>query len=379
MLHKGQVVSRYGLTSGFVKCILNIKAREINKKIQEEKNMKAYNVGIDVGNSDTKSSTQGLSIPTGFMEFATLPYGADDYVMYKGKYYIPDETRFPYVEDKTKDDKCFILSIFAMAQDMVKTVSKRASVEAARMQGREQEKEQIQKELDKIRLINLGVGLPPNHYAMLNKALVKYYTDYLKNGISYEYNGYHLNFKLGLCKVFPQDYAAVVLYNADEDSFIKKAKMYYAIDIGGYTVDVVPIIKGQPDGKRSDSFELGVLKMYAEIRRRVKRDTGATIDDETVRSVLDNEYTILDDGAQALIHSMARDWFEMIINTLRQSGIEFDAYPVVFLGGGASRFRKYIKENKIVKKYEIISGANSNAIGFKKLIIAIANMPAATR
>ena len=319
--------------------------------------MKTVNIGVDVGNHDTKTSN--TSTPSGFNEFSKIPFGTDEYIKFKDIYYVPNITRFPYVKDKTINENCFILTLFGIAKEIVASLNKSQKLS----------REEIQNQIDKIRYVNIGVGLPPTHCATLSGKMKNYYHSRFDDGITFEYNGYVFQLKLNICEVFPQDFSAVITYNPkNEDSILKKFKRYYAIDIGGYTVDVVPIVNGNPDVSKCASKELGVLKMYDSIIPRVEMETGTTLSAADIEAVLKKENTILDEKEIELIHECAEDWLENIINQLKQSGLEFATTPVVFMGGGAQLFKKYIRNNKLIKKYEFIPGARSNADGFKKLI-----------
>lgn len=313
------------------------------------------NIGLDVGNYDTKTSY--TSTPSGFVAYRKLPYGVEDYIHYNGLFYIPDKNRFPYAYDKTKDDNCFILSLTGIGKELVEIVKNRNCPEG------------IQAELAKINIINLGVGLPPIHYSQLADKTLEYYKSHFGENIYFRYQEYDINLKLGLLRVYPQDYAAVCTYRPKkEESIVKKYKSYYGIDIGGYTLDIVFVVDGVPNMRQCDSKPLGILTMYEEITRDVQLEYGIRVPHEIIESVLRKEETILEDDVIEMINQKADEFFERIINELRQFGLEFMSYPVIFVGGGALLFRTRIKECGVFKCYEFIPGTNSNAKGYKKLI-----------
>ena len=313
------------------------------------------NIGVDVGNYDTK--TPCTSTPSGFVSYRKLPYGVNDYIQYDGNFYIPDTNRFPYVYDKTQDTNCFILSLMAIGKELIEIVKNRNCPEG------------IQAELDKIDVINLGVGLPPIHYAQLAEKTLNYYQSHFGEEIQFKCQNYNIKFKLGLLRVYPQDYAAVCTYQPkNEDSIVKKYKSYYALDLGGYTLDIVFIVDGAPNMRQCDSKPLGILSMYEEITRDVQLEYGIRVPHEVIENVLRKEETILESNVIEMINQKADDFFERIINELRQFGLEFESYPVIFVGGGALLFKSRIKECGVFKCYEFIPGTNANAKGYKKLI-----------
>ena len=159
--------------------------------------MSVVRVGVDVGNSDTKS--QNTSIISGYQVYSTRPTIAKKILEYKGLFYVPSiEFRFPPKIDKTEDDHCLILALFSIGEEILYTLkNKNVSTD------------KIQEEISKITSIKLGVGLPPGH--MNNNGaenLSKYYKNALSDTIKFNYCGYDFSFVLDNIKVFPQDFVA---------------------------------------------------------------------------------------------------------------------------------------------------------------------------
>lgn len=332
------------------------------------------NIGIDVGNSDTKSAN--TTTPSGFLERRQLPFGVDEYLKYNGVYYIPnEEERFPYKRDKTVDHNCFILTLFGIAKQLLYKVLSEISVP-------KDNTEAIQKVLDTYTAVNLGVGLPPVDCSTLGTKMVEYYKKMFGDGISFSYKEISIskeefvfNLQLDKCIFFAQDWAAVVTYKPynvqhkiTDDAIIGRYKSYYAVDIGGYTVDVVPIMNLRPEGAKSTSIDKGILKLYSELTKLIAQDFGQTVRPDIVESVLKGEETILDDKVKDCIFSFTQEWVNDIVRALSDAGVLFDSYPVVFLGGGASAFKEYIRKNQTIKKCGFIFGANVNAVGYEKLV-----------
>ncbi len=313
-------------------------------------------IGIDVGNYDTKAAH--VSVPSGFSSYKSVPYGNDDnYLVYNGTYYISGYNRFKYVENKTTNENCFILTLMAISKELIYRVEKKGY------------KDDIQKGISLVSSINLAVGLPPAHLNIYKVALKDYYKEKFGNIISYEYGGYHFSYVLKDIDVYPQDYSAVkyIEYNSNK-AILDGFKDYYAIDIGGYTVDVVPIIGGRPNGNESFSEEMGILKLYDSIISAVKKNFGKSIDAHIIYSYLKGEPTLLNAETKDMIEKMMQDWADEIINKARQSGIFFDSYPVIFIGGGSLLLKKYFENNDILVKYEFCEDEKANAKGFEWLM-----------
>lgn len=85
---------------------------------------KIINLGLDIGNYDVK--TVNTSTPSGFNVFTTKPYGVSEYLLYEGKYYIPSMDRFAYVQDKTKNENAFVMSLFGISKELIARAKKKA-------------------------------------------------------------------------------------------------------------------------------------------------------------------------------------------------------------------------------------------------------------
>lgn len=320
--------------------------------------MAEINIGLDVGNYNTK--TVHASIPSGFSVYSKKPFLGEEYLYYNGKYYIPESERFPYLQDKTTNENAFILSLFAIGKEILQRKEK---------DGHKENGTDIDTEIAKITSLNLGVGVPPIHYSVLSNPTIDYYKKRFENGISFIYNNHEFNISLNTCRCFVQDVAAVVGYVPPQNKKdpIVKYKSYTAIDIGGQTVDIITFINGNIDLGKCDSKPLGVLVMYEKIIKHIEMETGKRYPKDIIESVLRHEQTILDPSIIELINQEAENWLNHIIAALIQFGLDFDTYPVLFLGGGSLLFKPFIKKLGLAK-YDFINNPNANASGYEKLL-----------
>lgn len=329
-------------------------------------------IGLDIGNYDTK--TQNCIIPSGFVAMHSLPYGTETYLQLDGIYYIPDEQRFAYEKDKTQSENAFILSLLAISAEIVKEaekVNKRKEDIAIKEPSKATKVIGVQAEIEQLKEIRLGVGLPPTHVSTLEKKTREYYEERLKKGIKYKYNGYEISFSLKDIKCYPQDFAAVLTYKPkDRENSAVSFPSFYAIDIGGWTVDIVTIINRKPAMSKCDSKPLGILAMYEKMIKDVELKTGKRLSQTDLEYVLKGEKTLLKEEIINEIRACEKEWYENIMRALKQFGLELDMYPVIFIGGGSQLFRKYIKADKSLVKYEFIPSSRANAMGYATLMEA---------
>ena len=334
------------------------------------------NVGVDIGNSDSK--TPHSTTYSGFTETTAIPYGAAEALIYKGVVYVPDIERFPYVKDKTRDNKCLILTLFGIAKEIIASLS-----------GTYDSAEKLQENINFVEGVNLGVGLPPAHMTLLRERLESYYRESFGEGIEFQLyykakgtgkaETYNFNLKLYKLGVYPQDLAATFVAaglaknNPKDPSYLTnkyKKSGYYAIDIGGYTVDVVQIIDNVPQSSKCASEEVGILKMYAHIEDVINMEYGLTLTDNHIENILKDEPVAINANVISKVKALSAEWMDRIINELRKKGIEFGATPVIFLGGGSALLEDSIKANNIISncEYTILSNPKANSIGYQNII-----------
>lgn len=313
--------------------------------------------GIDVGNYDTKS--QNTTIPSGYDgPFASKPMMANHVLEFDGKFYNPTEKRLFYLQDKTSDGRAIILTLFSLANEIISGLSKDNAT-----------RDQIQSNINKITDIVLGVGLPVSHYKKATiESLIAYYRKYMENGIVFSYDDYQFNFVLKGISVYPQGGAAAM---CKQNKIAKTFSTYYVCDIGGYTVDVAQFKNGVPC-KDTFSLEMGIITLYDKIVDNVLKDQNVHVDHDIIASVLNGEATILKEDTLSLIKEMAFKHANDILNSLRQHGVMFDSYPVLFVGGGSILLRPYLLKNPMIKKEAVyfINDTRANAKGYKRMVRA---------
>jgi len=308
-------------------------------------------IGIDIGNYDTK--TQDTTTPSGYYSQSTKPSFDDDYLVYNGMYYIPTTERFPYLMDKTTDDRCIILSLFGIAKQILHEIG-------------DKEPACVQREINKISAVNLGVGLPIGHCDALTKKTKDYYQKKFINGIRFSYRKYNFNLTLDGCKVYPQDFTAA--FSNTDSTIVSKYDSYCIVGIGGYTVDICIVNHGKPDIRRCRSIELGTIVMYDNIKRKVMSESGLNVPTKTIEDVLFNREHILPEPVVKTIMSATKEHAKEIINTCRTSGFDFQVMPCVFVGGGALILQQFIENNPMISLCEFISDINANAKSYAKFL-----------
>ena len=179
-------------------------AKHMNNKLEV--------IGIDHGWSMMKTISQVFV--TGVKEITTTPALFGDVLEYEGKFYKVGAVRQEVKDTKVEDDSFYLLTLAAVAKEL-----KRRGLAEAK--------------------VFLAVGLPLTRFGAEKNDFIKYLTKNKRVSFKYENESYHI--EIDDVAVFPQCYAAVV------DKIPAMAKKTLIVDIGSWTIDIMPVINKSPD------------------------------------------------------------------------------------------------------------------------------------
>ena len=293
-------------------------------------------IAIDHGNYDIK--TPHHSFMAGLAEHSVRPPMADEVLEYGGSYWTLSGKRLSYRRDKTRDESYFILSLFAIAREMV-LAGKTGAVER----------------------VHLAVGLPPEHYSILKDKFTQYFKR--SESIHFIYNDKPFTILFGNVFVYPQAFAAITGIKSQLNQHLR----VFLVDIGGYTTDVLLLRQGKPDMQFCRSLETGVITMNNDIIRRVGALHDMQIEDEHISAVLAGKETILPEEVKDTIRKSAEQHAINILNQLRELKVDLRSNPAVFIGGGSALFRDYLEKSPLVASATFVESVNANAIGYQAM------------
>jgi plasmid segregation protein ParM len=293
-------------------------------------------IAVDHGNYAIK--TPRFSFVSGLTSHTVKPPLADEVLEYAGKYWTLTEQRLPYMRDKTKDERYFILTLFAIAKEL-----KHAG------------------ELAPFASLDLAVGLPPEHYGMLKTKFSQYFKR--QGAVNFVYNEKPVSISIRNVFVYPQAYAAIV---QDKDKVLGSLRMFI-IDVGGYTTDVLLLQNGKPDMRFCRSLETGIIPMSNDIIGKVSALHDMRLEDYHISAVLSGKETILPEDVKKLIRETATQYATDILDKLRELQVDLRSNPAIFIGGGSILFRSILERSELVTKAAFITDPKANAIGYEIL------------
>jgi plasmid segregation protein ParM len=293
---------------------------------------------IDHGNYAVK--TPNDSFIAGLTEYSVRPPLAEHIIEYEDRFWTLTGSRIPYMRDKTKDDRYFILTLFAVARELSARGEMPVYADA-----------------------DLAVGLPPEHFSVLKDKFAKYFR---RETVRFVYNGTPVRLAIRRVLVYPQAYAAVV----PKSRLLMDAPRMFVIDIGGYTTDVLLLCGGKPDLQFCRSLELGVITMDNDIIGKVGALHDMNIEDEHIAAVIQGRETVLPSAVTATIREAAARHADTVLNKLRELRVDLRSNPAIFIGGGSVLFRQYIENSPMVVKADFVTDPKANAVGYGMLATA---------
>lgn len=294
-------------------------------------------IAIDHGNKQVKS-VHCPPFVSGLQQSSTRPFGRD-VLEYQDYYYTLSARRIPYQKDKTADERYFILTLFAIANEI----------------------EQAGVYSDAVLPIELAVGLPPAHYGAQNQAFARYFQ---REGVtSFTYHGkpYRISIRSVIC--FPQAYAAAATMLAD----LMPVPKALILDIGGFTADYLQLKYGRADLSTCGSLENGVIQLYNRVCSRANAEYDILLDEGDVDSLLRGDSAGYTPSIVQLAEQQAQDFVRDLFGTLREYQFDLRTGTVLFMGGGAILLRKQIEQSGRVGAALFLDEINSNAKGYEYL------------
>lgn len=294
-------------------------------------------ISIDHGNKQIKT-IHCKPFTSGLMESDVQPYGKD-VLKYKEKYYQISDQRIPYHRNKTEDDRFFILTLFAIANEI----------------------EAVGSYSSNIVRVQLAVGLPPAHYGAQRKAFIQYFSG--RGAVAFSFRGKPYSIYIDNVACFPQSYAAAVtMLNK-----LQSVPRALVLDIGGFTADYLQIKKGEGDLSACDSLENGVILLYNRVRSRVSSEQDILLDETEIDAILMGKNTHLGPEVVQLVERQAQEFVDDLFSTLRERQMELKSGPVVFVGGGAILLRRQIENSGKVPHPIFVEDICANAKGYELL------------
>ncbi|MBP3805919.1 MAG: ParM/StbA family protein [Oribacterium sp.] len=294
--------------------------------------MDAILVGVDYGNGNTKGDT-GFVMPSGVKMLATKPPIETKTLSWNGQHYAVGISKMEIQKSKM-DNEDMRISTMAAIGEKFKTLGITSGD------------------------IRLGVGLP---LTMMGKDKRECHDYYMKNRkMNFRYEGVNYLANIISVDVFPQGYAAVV-------SLLGTFGMTtVVVDVGSWTIDILPITEGQPDVSRCKSLSLGTLTAMSEINENLRQKFGEEADEAIVKDVMIHGTSNINREYLDVIQDGLFGYVEGVMNNLNTLKFNSTLTEFVFIGGGASVIKNFGRD--LTENITIIEDVCINAKGFEDIL-----------
>ena len=295
-------------------------------------------ISVDHGNKQIKLPG-GRVFTSGLRESDTRPPIGNDFLKYKGKYYMISEKRIPFMRDKAADDRFYILTLFAIAYEILDT-------------GRYE---------NSLIPVHLLVGLPPAHYGKQYERFERYF----KRGEieEFEFQGKRFRVFINDATAYPQAFAAAMpVYGA-----ISALPKVMVIDIGGFTADYLLLRNGQADLSVCDSIEHGVIILYNQITARLNSELDILLDEADIDAILKGGTSDYSASVARIVNDSAKLFVSDLFGKLRERAIDLRSGKTVFVGGGSLLVRNQIIESGKAASPMFVDMVSANAKGYELL------------
>jgi plasmid segregation protein ParM len=152
--------------------------------------------------------------------------------------------------------------------------------------------------------IALGVGLPIDSYGTQKEAFRRYF---LRDNISFLFEGTAYRCRIAECKVFAQGHAALCRYYPR----LSEYRGITLVDIGGYTVDVLTVHNFRLERSSCASLRMGTITLYNRIQD-ILRKNNILLSDELVTDAIRGRI----DADSALIRTLTDQAVRFIARTV---------------------------------------------------------------
>ncbi|RDY30007.1 ParM/StbA family protein [Lachnotalea glycerini] len=277
---------------------------------------------------------------TGIKEITTIPALYKDTLEYKGKYYRVGTNRQEVKDTKTEDDSFKLLTYAAIAKELKRRGLKESKV-------------------------FLAVGLPLTRFGAEKKPFIKYLMEEKDVTFIFEQVSYHI--VIDNVVVFPQCYAAVA------DRLPSFAKKTLVVDIGSWTIDIMPVIDRAPDESHCATIPRGLIICIRSINEQCVRQLNGEVDEAEIQQFMRYGTIDIDERYQKIIKEEITSFVERVYNSIREYGYNLATTPIVFVGGGAVVMKNFGSYNQ--KNISYILDVKANAKGYEYLAtMAMRNM-----
>lgn len=306
-------------------------------------------MSIDTGNKMMKTNHFIFHSGIKRKEQKILP--GEEGIFFKGINYLESNQRISYLEDKTIDDRYYILTLLGVAKELEKEGIETGIHEGGTIP------------------IQLLVGLPPGDYGKQIRKFREYFWRQGKT-VYFSYKGKPYRIRYESVKVYMQGYSAYIL--VANQLHLQEQPKVLLIDIGGFTVDYLLVRYGVVDRTRIDSLPEGIIMLYKRIMVGIRQRFNLYLEEIDIDNILFKRKTPYSELVIRRTFEIAAEYMSDLLGSFLEFGIDFRATVTVFVGGGTVLLKDIIDEvwKRYHSTYYVLDDPKANVKGFIKQYMA---------
>lgn len=296
-------------------------------------------IGVDHGYKNIK--TKNCIFKTSIMEIDSVPDDKTKILEYGNKVYSLDGKKVSYIDTRVKaqSEEFYLLTLAALGHELS-------------LRGRTKGK------------VILAVGLPFRWY----DAQKKEFKDMLsKNkGLEFAFEGIKYDLELMDVKVYTQGTAAL----APVINKLKEERYAVIVDIGGGTIDIIPMEFGRPLRSECKIIQESTIYLLNSIREKINARFYEDIREDDIIDIITNCNNAANrkDEITIFIKSELEQFSSELIKKLEEYGINVKRSPIYFVGGGASIVKNFGVSDDNFYFYDNI---RANAAGYEVITYSL--------
>lgn len=306
-------------------------------------------MSIDTGNKMMKTNHFIFHSGIKRKEQKILP--GEEGIFFKGINYLESTQRISYLEDKTIDDRYYILTLLGVAKELEKEGIETGIHEGGTIP------------------IQLLVGLPPGDYGKQIRKFREYFWRQGKT-VYFSYKGKPYRIRYESVKVYMQGYSAYIL--VANQLHLQEQPKVLLIDIGGFTVDYLLVRYGVVDRTRIDSLPEGIIMLYKRIMVGIRQRFNLYLEEIDIDNILFKRKTPYSELVIRRTFEIAAEYMSDLLGSFLEFGIDFRTTVTVFVGGGTVLLKDIIDEvwKRYHSTYYVLDDPKANVKGFIKQYVA---------
>lgn len=287
-------------------------------------------IAVDHGWNLMKTPTS--TFVAGMKEITTEPALKDNLLLYKGRYYRVGGKRMEVRPTKVMDETYYLLTLAAVAKELKARNKKKAR-------------------------IYLAVGLPISRFGAEKKDFISYLLKEKELSFAFEGEYYTIN----ICKVsvYPQCYAAV----ADKLAAFQRRQLI--VDIGSWTLDLMPVEDMIPDEGDCFTQEMGLITCMRSINEECVRKLNGEIAESDIQHIMRTGESELPPEYTEIVVGGLKRFADTVYQVIREHKYNLELTPITFVGGGATVMKLFGSFQNDNISY--IEDVRANAKGYKYL------------